>query len=387
MGKRRRELPLSLSTLLMLASACSAGAQSVSPADDAYHYRYWADGQNDANYTEWWYFNLWDAQRGLRAVFTYFVTDPGNLTGLGMAKVTAVAYTASGIVTENDTYPAASFSAAYDQAEVRIAANSVQVIDANTYRIAGSIRDGRLSWDLMYVRQADPWFAADRLGIGQFSWEQMSWLIYMPRADIKGQVVLDGKVYVINGNGYHDHNWGEWIYTSSLWNWAQYSEPGFTLALGDFIGKPAGGLGVEWAGGRTVFTKEQYELRHTRWTFDSTNRVWYPAETELYAGNESVRLILAVEATEIDPISAGVPFPFPNPIVYEQTARYQGRLCKKHGKGQWEPALWFDGSGFKEYTALQFGLGNPVSPPAAAPIIAERSRQGLTCSPVKREVP
>ena len=115
-------------------STSSAGAQGVSPADDAYHYRDWADGHHDVSYIEWWYFNLFDARQNLRAGFTYFVADPADLTGHGVAQVVAVAYRPPGIVSVVDGYSPDLFSASYDKADVQIEANRIEVIDADTER-------------------------------------------------------------------------------------------------------------------------------------------------------------------------------------------------------------------------------------------------------------
>jgi hypothetical protein len=225
--------------LLVLLSAVICGhpplAADVQAVDDAYHYRFFADGQHDATYFEWWYFNVFDAQQGLQAIFVYRITDPDNRAGQGAAQVQAVAYTPQGIVTASDVYPPELFSASYERADVQVATNALQALDADTYRLVGASRDGRLTWNLLYRRQAQPWYAADRAAGGRLGWEQASWLIYMPGAQVSGQVAVDGQVYRLDAGGYHDHNWGEWLIADAFaWNWAQYAEPGLALVLGDF---------------------------------------------------------------------------------------------------------------------------------------------------------
>jgi len=342
--------------LLVGPSALSsfAPADDVGLTDDAYHYRFWADGQHDGNYIEWWYFNLFDAEQDLQAIFTYFIADPDNRSGHGLAQVAAVAYTAEGTISAIDLYPPQLFSASYDQADVQIQSNAIQVSDADTYRIVGASHDGRLSWDLIYRREAAPWFAADGMRVGRFAWEQMGWLIYMPRAQVGGQVEVDGRVYAIHAPGYHDHNWGEWIFTNALWNWAQYSEPGLAFEMGDFIDKPIGVASIESQGERTVFTKTQYQLTHTRWAFDSRNRIRYPVETALRAENETRRLILTMQAIDTHPLRGDLPLPLPDAIIYEQTARYEGQLWEKNGAGEWVLSASIRGDGFKEYTARRY---------------------------------
>ncbi len=69
------------------------------------------------------------------------------------------------------------------------------------------------------MRQSPAFFGGRREQVGLFPWEQMSWLVYMPAALVSGEVVIDGRTYLINDvRGYHDHNWGEFILTTFTWN-------------------------------------------------------------------------------------------------------------------------------------------------------------------------
>ncbi len=325
-------------------------AEDVLLTDDAYHYRFFADGRHDANYIEWWYFNVFDPQQEVQAIFTYAIADPQNRAGIGLAQVVAVAYTSQGVVSAVDGYSPDLFSASYEQADVRIGGNAIQVLDGQTYRIVGASRDGRLAWDLRYVRRAEPWFAGDRLAVGRLPWERVSWLVDMPGAEVSGQVVVDGQIYMINAPGYHDHNWGEWIVSDALWNWAQSFEPGLAFVLGDIVNQPEGVASVEFRGERTVFTKDQYHLKHTRWAFDAENGHWYPIQTTLRAENDTRRLLLRLQAIHTHPLRGDQPFPLPDVIVYEQTAHYEGELWGKNAEGEWVVLASLNGDGFKEYT-------------------------------------
>lgn len=345
---------IALATLLLASPSASASpplASDVSLADDAYHYAYFANGRHDANYIEWWYFNFFDAAQDIQAIFTYFIADPEDLSGQGLAQMVALVDTPDGTASAIDVYPVEAFSASYEQADVEIGGNVIQAIDEETYRIVGATKDGRLSWDLRYVRRASPWFAGDRINVGRFPWEQMSWLIYMPGADVSGHLELDGRVYMINSPGYHDHNWGEWIPFLVLWNWAQYFEPGLAFEMGDFIGEDVGLLGIDVHGKRTVFTKDQYRLIHTRWAFDPQNRKLYPTVTILRAENETRRLSVRLRAIKTYPLRGNLPFPLPDVIVYEQLAYFEGQLLEKSSAGDLIPLASFSGTGFKEYTA------------------------------------
>ena len=83
--------------LFLLASVVMAQSiiyaqQPVTEADDAYHFKYWEGSPYNAAYNEWWYFNLYDATKGIQAIFTYQVADPLDLTGQGGGDLTSVVY-------------------------------------------------------------------------------------------------------------------------------------------------------------------------------------------------------------------------------------------------------------------------------------------------------
>jgi hypothetical protein len=325
--------------------------EEVGLPDDAYHYHLFADGQHDANYLEWWYFNVFDVRQDLQAIVTYVISDPANLSGRGTAQVVAVAYTPQGTVSAVDVYAPDRFVASEEQADVQIDANAIQVLDAETYRIMGGSRDGRLRWDLRFQQQARSWFAFDRLGVGTLPWEQMSWLVYMPGARVSGQVTVDGQVYAMDAQGYHDHNWGEWIFTDALWNWAQHVEPDLAFAMADFIRQPLGRVSVLWQGERTVFTEEQYRLWHTRWAFDVANSHWYPLQTILQAENDGWLLLVQGQTLKTHALRGTLPWPLPDVLLYEQTAQYTGHLFQKTAGGHLVLRAVLSGHGFKEYTA------------------------------------
>jgi hypothetical protein len=347
-------MALRLATILLLLCAAPATAQGVTPADDGYHYAAWADGAHDATYTEWWYFNVVDSTRNVRAIFSYFVSNPDGLLGPARIQVVSVAYTGRGTVSAIDAYPAAAFSASPEQADVAIGPCTIEVLDPDTYRIAGASLDGRLAWNLLYVREASSWFAAEGMPVGRLDWERMSWLVYMPRARVSGTLTVDGQVYDLDASGYHDHNWGEWIPTDALWSWAQYSNSDLAFELGDFRGQATGLASIDTAGERTVFTKEQYAFTHTRWAFDRAERVWYPIESLLVADDGTRRLRVAITVVDTVPLRGDLAFPLPDLIIFEQTARYEGWLWTRSPDGRWLLEAVFGGEGFTEYTAKHY---------------------------------
>ena len=348
--------PATLALFVALAVSTCTGAPAqtevsapqdgfrVPEADDAFHYNGWKGTPYSGAYTEWWYFNLYDRKKDLQAIFSYQVVDPENLTGKGVSFVSAAAYKGSEIINTFDLYPLSLFCPSYTSANVAMGPDTITVLDRNTYQIIGSSSDGRISWDLLYDRESDPWFAADRVNVAQASWEKMSWLLYMPRGHVTGTLVVDGQQYTVESSGYHDHNWGEWDLATVRWNWAQVSKPGLAFDLGDFIGNPNGRAAIDINGRRTVFSANQYKLVHTKWAYDAQNGTSYPTQSILTADNGFVRLSVTMDVEKTDPLPA-----IPGLIIYEQPTHFAGTVTSDIDGH--ESALPFEGNGFKEYTA------------------------------------
>ena len=339
------------SIALLVTAESSMYAQSspaqpaVTEAEDGYHFQNWQGSPFNAAYTEWWYFNLYDVKDNIQAIFTYQVADPLNLTGEGGGDMTVVVYQGNNVIPESDLYPLSSFTASPTAANVTLGSNTISVAGPNTYLVTGATMDGVLSWNLHYDRVAPSWFAGIRMNVAPAKWEQMSWLLYMPRADVYGTLTINGQVYNIECSGYHDHNWGQWNFESVVWNWAQYSQPNLTFDLGDFVGNPNGRASVDIGGNRTVFSANQYSLVHTKWAFDPVDNVQYPIQSTFTASNGDVSVNLVMNVQQTQPLPTGPP---PSLVIYEQTARYTGTVTVQSQR----IAIPVSGDAFKEYTAI-----------------------------------
>jgi hypothetical protein len=315
MKMRRINRLLFLLASVVVAQSVMYAQRPVTEADDGYHFKYWEGSPYNAAYNEWWYFNLYDETKGIRAIFTYQIADPLDLTGQGGGDLTSVVYQGKNIITESDLYPLTAFTASYSAGDVTLGPNTISVDGPNTYLVAGSSQDGRLSWNLYYQREGASWFAGDRINVQSLAWEQMSWLLYMPRARVWGSLTVDGQTYDIDCSGYHDHNWGQWNFETLIWNWAQYSQPDLTFDLGDFVGNPNGRARIDVNGIPTVFSASQYTLVHTKWGYDPQNNVRYPTQSIFTAQNGNVRVEITMDVLETDPLATGPP---PSLVIHKR---------------------------------------------------------------------
>ena len=340
--------------LLVLAGA--ALADTIAPSDDAYHLRNWSGTPALSAYTEWWYFNVVDTTQNLQAVLVYYIANPDQLgTGGSAANMVAIVYTPGAVTPEADPYPVTSFHASYSAANVTLGGNSIHVAGANTYVLTGASLDGAVSWNLTFTRQATSFQGFNAAELGAAPWEKMSWLVYMPRAAVSGQLTANGVTYIVNGSGYHDHNWGEWLPKDVLWNWAQYSQSGFWFDIYDFINESNGLAQVSVNGTTFAFSKSQYQLVNSQWIYDPQHHLSYPTQTTVTADNGSQQLQVVMNVTQTAPLTYGFTAASQS-TIYEQAVTYSGAVTAN------SITLPFSGRGFKEYTAAHTTSNSNLNP-------------------------
>jgi hypothetical protein len=335
--------------VLTLHAQTPTASLPVTEASDGYHLLGWLGTSHLSDYNEWWYFNVYDTTNNIQAIFTYQIANPLNVSGLGVAELSTAVYTSGGILVDGSAYFTTAFSADRLNANVTLGkTNSITVLDANTYQIVGATKDGKVAWNLEYQRTAPSWYAGDSINVASLPWELMSWLIYMPAANVTGTLTVNGTTYQVNATGYHDHNWGEWIFSSVPWNWAQVSQgntsPALTFDLGDFAGTTVGTASVEVNGVRYVFQHDQYTLTHTQWANDSTYNVNYPTQSVFTANNGTAQINLTMNVIANEGL-ATTSSP-PELVIFEQTAAYTGQVTVG------SVVTNIAGNGFKEYATI-----------------------------------
>jgi hypothetical protein len=149
-----------------------------------------------------------------------------------------------------------------------------------------------------------------------------------------------------------DGNWGEWNLSQVRWNWAQFSGPGLTFDLGDFIDNPNGRAAVDISGERIVFPESEYSIIHTKFVFDPVNKIEYPIQTVFRASVSTadhgvVEAEVTMDVQKTAPLSA-----FPGQVIYEQPSHFKGRIPTHAGEARNENGINFEGNGFKEFTRV-----------------------------------
>jgi predicted secreted hydrolase len=202
------------------------------PDEDGDHYR------PERDFFEWWYFDA-ALDNGYRLVVILHsslynavdhkptvdirLTPPGGESRLSIGR-----------------YSRAEYRAAADRCDVHIAGCHAVAQDAGRYTL--SLRQGEIAAELTYESRLPGW----RPGTGYLFFDEATghffkWVVPLPRAQVTGTLELDGQTMTVEGVGYHDHNWGNFVLADAFshWYWGRLFDDSGSNAVvfGDVVGR------------------------------------------------------------------------------------------------------------------------------------------------------
>jgi hypothetical protein len=322
----------------------------VDPADDGYHFDRYRSRRQAAWYTEWWYFAVTDPATEWAAAAALSVANPGGALGVGAAELVLAIfppYGRTGLVAM-DPYPLSEFSASPGRADVRVGPSSaVNPGGGQPYRLHARSRDAGLEVELEVAPADLPRALASDVR-GYLDWEEASWLATMPAARATGTLRAGRRTVPVRGApAYHDHNWGMWLLPSRTWSWAHFSSPEREVAF-DFALHAAfwfstaylrhGDLRLTFPGHRFDYQPAGFRRYRGLWR--------YPTAARLTALDVEGRHRLTLE-WRAEQLAALTRAPV---LLFEQTARFEGRLERLEGRG-WEEVARFHERGFFEHSS------------------------------------
>ena len=326
----------------------SAMAIDASIKDDAYHYMH--SGVDDHLYNERWYFNAVSNDTNLR--ITYLVSDPENLTGMSKFQVMAVVVQ-DGNAPIVGVHQGRGIGGDHNSPNLDIDQSGISSQEEPNIRVWGAVDDIAsavpIRWDLEYQPAVVPWFGIPvQMHVGHSKRDWMKWLVCMPSAKVTGTVTIANRTFDISGVGFHDHNWGRYVFNDPRWNFAQVSKPqdGFSLVVGDAWGEQRNtALGVTSAGKPIKFAKKQIALNYTDFALDPQTSRTYPIAYKVTADNGEYLLDMNITVRKNVPLLVEYPSPKPSYVIFSQISDFQGSLKSKTGA-----EYGFDEIGFSEYT-------------------------------------
>ncbi len=113
--------------------------------------------------------------------------------------------------------------------------------------------------------------------------ETFGWCVPQPRARVTGTLTYGGVAHEVVGEGYHDHNWGDFNFTKYLnrWYWGRVTTPDLTMVFADVVTRSTCGrvhmpFLLIARGDRLAFETYEMEWHYDDFQLDATGLQAYP---------------------------------------------------------------------------------------------------------------
>ena len=202
---------------------------SIHPDDDLHYQKMglkkdeveiWEDGlRTDGSKSsyEWWYFDS-HYEDGSKLVIIFFNKSPIEASGPVKPQATIEYTLADGTKFE-------------DKVECKIEESFFDTkhcdVRVGTSRIVGDLKHYDITFDGSKIKakvSLDGTIKAWRSQTGSIFFgnkeeDYFAWLPAIPEGKVSGHIIIDGKEKVLDGSGYHDHNWGNKIMLQLMHHW------------------------------------------------------------------------------------------------------------------------------------------------------------------------
>jgi len=302
--------------------------------DDRYHFADYATNPNASDYAEWWFFNFY--QSDIKGIIQYSLWDPTvtNQFSFGLMFVS---------VQRNNSTLDLLFPIPWNyvitsdtSADLAMGPETISVTDG-VYTITGYVADlqgNEIAWNLQYIQQVQSLNGISQLKTDPSNPnEEMNWNVQMPSAVVYGAIIINGETIMINGaRGYHDHNWGPWKLSNTVWNWFQTSTTNSAIVGYDFYALNKGQITVQLNGKTVAFNKTQYFVVNYDWITTTSLvdglPVRFPQKTAVVAFNKEYTLLLNIKVNVLETGTVARDYPESGVIwvVMESNAQFTGLL-------------------------------------------------------------
>ena len=99
----------------------------------------------------------------------------------------------------------------FDTVSAGVRMDKAKIVEHNSHHYDIICDFSDVSWNLNYRQDVPSIESFQNINTGIMSWKKVNWLIKMPKADVKGKVKIGDETFDIDGFGYSDMNWGEFI--------------------------------------------------------------------------------------------------------------------------------------------------------------------------------
>ncbi len=308
-------------------------------------------------YKEWHYFNFLDEKQNLSFITT--LTLGGNISDPAMSSaivlINYITPDKNNLVI--DVYPVSLAKWSDKSPDLRIARSYVE-LTAEGYHVHVESNDTHSVLDAKFKPEADP---STVFNATFDPFREINWFVASPKMEANGELTinkgtLSEKTYFLeNVKGYHDHNWGYWLWQDDLgWDWGQASETNlndssgkFTFSFGNITNnnhsQSKGALLEIWKNRKIIssFRNEDVQIHRERMiSLPQLPNNTFPLVTILNAksGDDEISLVFTTE--HVTPVMLPVPGGYR--IIWELTGEYNvsgyvdGKILSYRTKGYLE---------------------------------------------------
>lgn len=199
----------------------------------------WEDGMRSSGGEktyEWWYFDA-EYSNGTKVVVIFFtkagfdVRGPANPT----ASIEVTFSNGKTIQKHISEDKGQKIRASRESCDVKICRSSIKYSDGN-YLI--HFAEGEVEYNCIMKPKLPMW----RPGTGHWYYGKkqkyyFAWFVGLPSAFVSATLKVEDETFDLNGNGYHDHNWGN-VHMGRLmnhWYWCRANIGNYTIIACDII--------------------------------------------------------------------------------------------------------------------------------------------------------
>jgi predicted secreted hydrolase len=195
-------------------------------SDDAVH------PFDSPNYYEWWYLDaIFD--NGYSCTLSCFWRT--EYEGQHIPMIIIDLYPPEGErIRGNAAFDYKDCRASLEKCDVKWGDNYI-VQEGDTYKV--HLRTENIGVDLTYKRKVPGWKWTSNGLVKNDTTGKQGWVNAIPRAEVTGNLLLDGKIIPVRGDGYHDKNWGDVDMSHSYagWGWGRMYDSKYTFIYGWFM--------------------------------------------------------------------------------------------------------------------------------------------------------
>jgi hypothetical protein len=315
-------------------------------------------------YNEWHYFNVMDEEQGLSLITTFKLS--GDIYDPNSSAQVLLDYSTpdhGNIIV--DYFPITQVEFSSETPDLRINSSTVTLTEKG-YHVHVESADSLTVFDAMFKPFTEP----APLFIAPYKPERVvHWLVASPKMKVNGILTtrkgtaLEQTYILENTRGYHDHNWGYWLWQDDIgWDWGQVSEiknnlngddlDKYALSFGNVTNndhtESRGAVMNIWRNKKIIagFKDEEIQIQHYGMyaPIPELPKNFFPMLTVLTADDGENSMSISFGTEDFSPL----PIPTENGkylVIWEMTGTYEVNGCID-GK-----PVSYTSRGFMEYVA------------------------------------